>query len=660
MKKGLFPLLIVAFIGVTLIVGCVREKKTIEQPVTNRESKIPKTTVKITPETDVNPPRLHSNEWEKPVPLPSTVNTAGVEDSPFITPDGNTLYFWFTPDVNIPPEKQMGDGVTGIYYSMKTGDGWNKANRLILSEDSEDSLDGCPFVQGNKIWFCSIRKGNYRTIDFWTADLLDGKAYNISNAGKKLNLEIKVGELYITADGKELYFSADLPGGKGKQDIWVTRKVNGEWQKPENVEAVNSEDSEGQPFITQDGEELWFTRTYMGSPAIFRSKKVNGEWTAPELIISNFAGEPTLDNEGNIYFVHYFYMDNKIIEADIYIAKKKTESTSKAVLLGMTIIPKGKLYEWTDQGFTEAFQRAKEGGVSIGIWRHQWGDIETSLGNYRWDDLDYEIAKTEEHGLKYSLVIEIVHTNTLGRYPNEIEFKKFNDPDFIDAFRSFVRALLNRYPGKINYFWIGNEVDQYLHNNKEQTIPFLNFYQKVEKEIKSVDPNIAVGIVAAYHLARNNNEIGLLRDIAEKGDAIGLTLYMEDDKSNPAVSDTQNYFYQLFSYFPDKKVAIIETAWSSNGPKGSEIKQVEYIKEISRVIRKHRNKLLFFSWFTLHDLPEQLNREIASSFNVPVDTDIGKGFLDWQGSLGLLNSDGAEKPAWQTWKEYLVGKDEDS
>ena len=40
------------------------------------------------------------------------VNTSGREDSPFLLPDGQTLYFFFTPDVSIPAEKQLFDGVT--------------------------------------------------------------------------------------------------------------------------------------------------------------------------------------------------------------------------------------------------------------------------------------------------------------------------------------------------------------------------------------------------------------------------------------------------------------------------------------------------------------------------------------------------------------------
>jgi hypothetical protein len=48
-------------------------------------------------------------------------------------------------------------------------------------------------------------------------------------------------------------------------------------------------------------------------------------WQPPELIISQFAGEPTLDDEGNLYFVHHFYQDGEMIEADIYLAEKKSK-----------------------------------------------------------------------------------------------------------------------------------------------------------------------------------------------------------------------------------------------------------------------------------------------------------------------------------------------
>jgi hypothetical protein len=35
------------------------------------------------------------------------------------------------------------------------------------------------------------------------------------------------------------------------------------------------------------------------------------------------AGEPSIDEEGNVYFVHHFFDGDKMIEADIYVAYKK-------------------------------------------------------------------------------------------------------------------------------------------------------------------------------------------------------------------------------------------------------------------------------------------------------------------------------------------------
>ncbi len=285
-----------------------------------RDMAIPSTAVKITPETDVYPPILHSDEYEEPVPMPYPINTAGAEDSCFIMPDGNTFFVWFTPDPNIPVGEQLFDGVTGLYVSHKEDGEWQTPQRIWLHYPGELALDGALFALGDTMWFASARTG-YSGIHWFKADFVKGEWTDWREAG--FNPDYQVGELHISADGQELYFHSDRPGGKGQRDIWVSRKENGEWLPPENVEAVNSPEFEGWPFLTEDGSELWFTRTYLGSPAIFRSKRVDGEWQEPELIISQFAAEPTLDNEGNIYFTHHFFKDGVMLEADYYVAMRK-------------------------------------------------------------------------------------------------------------------------------------------------------------------------------------------------------------------------------------------------------------------------------------------------------------------------------------------------
>lgn len=288
-----------------------------------RESALHPDAVKVSVDEDLHPPILHSDDWNQPVPLSSAVNTAGAEDSAFIMPDGATLYFFFTPDPNIPPEKQLLDGVTGIYVSKKQDGIWLNAERVILQDSGKLALDGAEFVQGNVMWFASAREG-FSGLNLFAAEFKDGKWVNWQYTGDKINKEYQVGEMHITADWSEIYFHSPRAGGEGQYDIWVTEKVGGEWQKPKNIAAVNTAENEGWPFITQDGKELWFTRTYMGTPAIYRSLKVNALWSEPQLILSQFAGEPSLDNTGNIYFTHHFYNStSQMVEADIYVALKK-------------------------------------------------------------------------------------------------------------------------------------------------------------------------------------------------------------------------------------------------------------------------------------------------------------------------------------------------
>lgn len=308
--------IIVLLLGILLlisVVGCT--DKEIE--LIDRESKIPTNAVKVAPETDLNPPKSYSLDYYDPVPLPYPINTAGGEDSAFIMPDGKTLYFWFTPDVNIPVEKQLFDGVTGIYVSHKSGDTWSKPERIILQDPKKLALDGCGFVKDNLMFFCSAREG-YTGMNWFAAEF-DSSTNKWIN-WKKANFpeSYEVGELHIY--GNDLYFHSARAGGKGGLDLWVMEKDSkGEWSEPINLTNVNTERDEGWPAISPNGKELWISRDY----GLWRSKWINGEWTEPELMISPLAGEASIDNEGNVYFTHHFFKDNKMIEADIYVAYKK-------------------------------------------------------------------------------------------------------------------------------------------------------------------------------------------------------------------------------------------------------------------------------------------------------------------------------------------------
>lgn len=297
-----------------------------EEAVTNEDrlSSIPSTAVKMGTSNDSFAPVVHSSLWSQPVPMPGPVNTAGAEDSPFITPNGSWFFFFFTPDMNIPAQEQLTDGVTGIWWTSLVNGTWSPPEKIVLNDDV--SMDGAECVVGTTMWFASVRAGNMGEIDVYSAEYVKGKWTNVENLGEQLNSEYDIGEFHLMADMSTMYFHTGNVSLQGPMDLWVSQKSGDSWGAPVPLTELNTaDDYEGYPYLTPDGGELWFTSTsnlgYTG-PAIFRSiKQANGTWGTPEEIISNFAGEPTLDADGNIYFVHhYFQQPNSLIEADIYVA----------------------------------------------------------------------------------------------------------------------------------------------------------------------------------------------------------------------------------------------------------------------------------------------------------------------------------------------------
>jgi len=64
----------------------------------------------------------------------------------------------------------------------------------------------------------------------------------------------------LSRDGKTLYFSSDMPGGLGGNDIWkIAVKPDGSFDKPVNAgNKINTEGNESFPYLSEDGKTLFF------------------------------------------------------------------------------------------------------------------------------------------------------------------------------------------------------------------------------------------------------------------------------------------------------------------------------------------------------------------------------------------------------------------
>jgi hypothetical protein len=297
----------------------------------DRYSKIPADAVKGTPATDPFPPRLVSDEYEEPVPMPGPVNSKGGEDSPFISRDGNEFFFFYTPDVRVPAGLQVLDSVTGIWYSRLVGGAWTEPERVVLNDG--EGMDGCEQLVADTLWFASIRVSDMLgDIDVFTAVRRNGEWQDWRNAGEQLNVEYNIGEFHLASDHRTMYFGSAETGDSlwVGYDLWKMERNATGWDAPVRLAAcINDSFSQSHPFVSSDMRELWYTGwcdSIMG-PCIYRSLGDSaGNWQDPEQIVVQFAGEPTLDDAGNLYFVHHYYtggQNNRMLEADIYVCKRK-------------------------------------------------------------------------------------------------------------------------------------------------------------------------------------------------------------------------------------------------------------------------------------------------------------------------------------------------
>ena len=85
----------------------------------------------------------------------------------------------------------------------------------------------------------------------------------------------------MTATG--CFFISDMPGGIGGYDIWYSRKVDGKWEKPENLgPGINTPEDEFFPMYHQG--DLYFSsagHVGMGGLDLFRSHDLDGNWGTP-------------------------------------------------------------------------------------------------------------------------------------------------------------------------------------------------------------------------------------------------------------------------------------------------------------------------------------------------------------------------------------------
>jgi len=212
---------------------------------------------------------------------PGIVSNDRSHSSVAVSPDGKEMY-WSGEDGK-------------IWFTKQKNGEWTKPDMISFSKGNLHEYDN-PFItpDGNKMFFTSFRSGavSQEKETIWyskrsQSEWSDPKPISSAVNETPLHWSISV------SDSGTLYFQFQDASGKssgGIGDIYYSKLINGEYQKPVNMGSpINTPATETCPHIAPDESYIVFTRfdeTNVRNTGIFISyKDKSGRWLPPELAL---------------------------------------------------------------------------------------------------------------------------------------------------------------------------------------------------------------------------------------------------------------------------------------------------------------------------------------------------------------------------------------
>jgi hypothetical protein len=201
-------------------------------------------------------------KWTTPELLGAPISTGYFEVEPLINATGDKLYFQSTrPARRFQGNPFLSPFVTGSFF--------------IVNYMAETRL-GVPLLDGlglGDVWV------SYKVNGVWS----EPQNLNDVPSEPPVNTAYHDHCLSFSADGNEAFWTSTRPGGFGGNDIWTSRRVDGNWTTPENLGPnVNGPGDEHHSIPTPDGKSLYVTTMrdggYGGEDNYITTRDAEGKW----------------------------------------------------------------------------------------------------------------------------------------------------------------------------------------------------------------------------------------------------------------------------------------------------------------------------------------------------------------------------------------------
>jgi len=215
--------------------------------------------------------------------LPDPINAFNLQYFPVLTADSKKLLFTKRDGI----EQHLTEDIFVSFYDEELG--WSKPSGISDKINTHYNEGTCTIsADGNILIYTSCdAPDSFGSCDLYVAYKVNGQWQRSQNMGKNVNSRSWDSQPSLSADGRILFFSSNRRGGYGGNDIWYSLRLpDGSWSEAKNLgPVINTPKDEVSPFIYFNNEILFFASNGhegFGGMDIFVSRVVNGEFSTPE------------------------------------------------------------------------------------------------------------------------------------------------------------------------------------------------------------------------------------------------------------------------------------------------------------------------------------------------------------------------------------------
>jgi len=203
--------------------------------------------------------------WSDPESISDNINTKFNEGTCTISANGRTIIF-----TSCSGRSSMGS--CDLYISYKLGEQWTDPENMGININSRN-WESQPSLSadGRILYFVSDRSGGYGKRDIWKSQWVDGQWTKAANLGPTINTPEEEVSPFIHVNGQTLYFSSKGYPGMGGYDIFYSEWQGNKWTIPNNLGyPINTSDDQVSLFITANGKNGYYSYELKG-PNTYKS-----------------------------------------------------------------------------------------------------------------------------------------------------------------------------------------------------------------------------------------------------------------------------------------------------------------------------------------------------------------------------------------------------